>query len=114
MKLLEEFLQAAIVEILNRPPLVARSERHDLRFNNAVGVQRRGLRLLFGVEKRKQRRLWTENAVQPVHGVLQQGRGKELQCVPDERAVKTPIRKLQIFAKKQRGAFRVGLIGDKV
>src|ERR1700691_5015564 len=111
-KFLKKLLQAAIVEILNRPHLVARRQRHDLRFYNPVGVERSGLRLLLGVEKREQRRLGPKNTIKPVDGVLQQRRRQELQSVPDERAVETALRKLQILAKKQRGAFRIGLIGD--
>jgi hypothetical protein len=114
MELLEELLQTAIVEILNRPYLVARSERHDLRFHNAVRIERRGLGLFFGVEKRQQRRLRTQDAVQPVDGLLQQRRGQELEGVPDERAVESAVGKFQVFAQKQRGPFRIGLIGDEI
>ncbi len=114
LKFLEELLEAAIIEILHGTRLPARSERHDLLFDNTIGEQRRRSRLLIGLKKSEQIRARPKYFKQALDGCVEQRRREKLQRVPQQRAVETLAGKFQALGQELTHPLGILLIHDEV
>ena len=110
LELLEEFFEAAIIEILSWTDGAARRQRHGLGADDAVGIERRGIHFLLGVKEGQQRGAGAEHPKQLFYGLFEQGGSEELQGVPQERAIEAPIGEGQGLLEKSRGAPGIGLV----
>src|SRR5690349_7913425 len=84
---LEEFFEATVIEVLSRFALAPRAQRQHLRIEDAIGIQRHGVRLLLGVEEGEERGLRPEYMIEPVDSVLQKRGRQELKSIPDQGSV---------------------------
>ncbi len=111
---LEHLFEGAVVEELGGTVLASGGQEEGFAVYDAVGDQGHSLGFFVGLEEGEQESARPQNPVKTIDGDLEQGRGEELESIPEEGSVEALVGVVQGFFEKKLGALGVRLIRDEV